>query len=170
MQLNHRKHSHMNNNLADLARELEEARRDAERLRRLQAAEARAEELAARYADAKAAEEAETARRAAAEHEAQFVGITEVRVADTSKPAAGDGPLGRRFTITYVRETYDMKADKSVPKQHEVHGFAALPKEVLLYLIEKQPQNIPAAIMALSPDNPREAIERYFIARRRGHC
>jgi hypothetical protein len=39
---------------------------------------------------------------------------------------------------------------------------------VLDYLIEKCPDRIPAKIMALAPDNPRDAFSRYFAGLKRG--
>jgi hypothetical protein len=51
---------------------------------------------------------------------------------------------------------------------HSRGGFGALPPAVLDYLIEKCPERIPAKIMALAPDNPRQAFNRYFMGLKRG--
>ncbi len=81
----------------------------------------------------------------------------------------GDNLLSTSFTIKYMRETWDMAAKSSPPKQHECNGFAALDDDAYAYLITKKPSAIPAAIMELAPGKPADAMDLYFRAKQRGY-
>ncbi len=81
----------------------------------------------------------------------------------------GDTLLTTSFTIKYIKDTWDMQAKASPPKQHECVGFAALDDDVYDYLVNEKPHAIPAAIMALAPGNPADAMARYFQGKRRGY-
>ena len=98
-----------------------------------------------------------------------MAGIVDVTVRDASPATAGDNLLHRAFDITTTRPTYDSETRTNPVKPTTVRGFHAQPGGVMLFLIEKRPENIPAAIMALAPDDPHLAFQRYAIGRQRGH-
>lgn len=161
----------MTTQLSTLAAELEAAQQDLALWQRLSTAEERAEALAARYEKAKAAHDKQEAAEAEATREARFNGLADIRVSDTTDRSAqaGDHLLRRSYRITYTAPQYDIYAQRSVPKEQVVNGFAALPGNVLAFLIEKHPEQIPAAIAALAPDDPYGAFEIYFRDMRRGY-
>lgn len=155
--------------LSKIAQQLDDARRDVAQLTRLQTAQQRVDELTVALAAAEAQEDHAAAERALAAREALMAGITDVTVRDASGVTAGDGLLHRSFAITYTRPTYDYDTRTSPAKPHTIRGFHAVPQGVLLFLKEKRPDQIPAAIMALAPDNAELAFQRYAIGRQRGH-
>lgn len=81
----------------------------------------------------------------------------------------GDNLLTTAFTIKYMRETWDMAAKASPPKQHECLGFAALDDDAYEYLVTQKPHAIPAAIMALAPGKPADAMAIYLQGKSRGY-
>ena len=81
----------------------------------------------------------------------------------------GDNLLTTSFTIKYMKDTWDMAAKASPPKQHECIGFAALDDDAYEYLVTQKPHAIPASIMALAPGKPADAMDIYFRAKRRGY-
>lgn len=81
----------------------------------------------------------------------------------------GDNLLTTSFTIKYMKDTWDMAAKASPPKQHECNGFAALDDDAYDYLVTQKPHAIPASIMALAPGKPAVAMETYFRAKQRGY-
>jgi hypothetical protein len=133
--------------LSKLAQKLNDARRAVALFTRLQ--------------DAERHTEAHCEADAAATH---VGGVSDVRVADTSPPAAGEGLLHRSFQITWNR-----LAGRGGPKRLFANGFHGLPAPVMLCLQEKYPEQIPAAIMALAPDDTRQAFALYATARLRGY-
>ena len=155
--------------LSKIAQKLDDARRDVAKLTRLQDARNRLASVEIEYDAAVAQADIDAADAAVARREALMAGITDVTVSDASPPAAGDSLLSRSFAITYTRPTYDNETRQSPAKPSTVRGFSSVPNGVMLFLIEKRPENIPAAIMALAPDNPHLAFERYAVARQRGH-
>lgn len=81
----------------------------------------------------------------------------------------GDNLLSTSFVIKYMKDTWDMQAKASPPKQHECNGFAALDDDAYEYLVTQKPQAIPAIIMALAPGKPEQAMALYFQGQRRGY-
>lgn len=156
-------------NITDIARQLDEARADNALLARLQNAPKRIAELEKAHAAAQAQHEKDAAKKADAEREASFDGITDIRVSETVNPNAPDNLLSAAFDITYTRPAYDMYTRQSVPKEHLVRGFGSLPHGAYLFLIGKRPDQIPAKIMALCPDDAHAAFSLYHAAKRRGH-
>lgn len=73
------------------------------------------------------------------------------------------------FLIKYVRDTWDITANATVPKEHECNGFSALDDDAFDYLVTVKPQAIPAVIMALAPGKPREAFTLYMQGKQRGY-
>ena len=154
--------------LSKIAQQLHDARLVLNQLTRAEAAQHVAA-LEVQY-DAAAAQELIDADNAAvAAREALMAGIVDVTVRDASPATAGDNLLHRSFAVTTTRPTYDSETRTNPVKPTTVRGFHAQPGGVMLFLIEKRPENIPAAIMALAPDNPHLAFERYAVARQRGH-
>lgn len=81
----------------------------------------------------------------------------------------GDNLLRSSFTIKYMKDTWDMQAKASLPKQHECYGFSALDDDAYEYLLTEKPHAIPASIMALAPGKPAEAMNIYLRAKQRGY-
>lgn len=73
------------------------------------------------------------------------------------------------FVINYKQLTWDMSQRASVPKEHTCNGFSALPDDAWEYLLTVKPQAIPAAIMALAPGKPQEAMGIYMQGKARGY-
>lgn len=61
-----------------------------------------------------------------------------------------------------------MFSNKSLPASNTVVGFDSLPSNVMAYLIERHPDQIPDKIMRLAP-NPADAFSRFFVGLARGH-
>lgn len=80
-----------------------------------------------------------------------------------------DNLLTTSFIIKYMKDTWDMAAKASPPKQHECVGFAALDDDAYEYLVTQKPHAIPASIMALAPGKPADAMALYFRAKQRGY-
>jgi multidrug efflux pump subunit AcrA (membrane-fusion protein) len=155
--------------LSKIAQKLDDARRDVAKLTRLQEARNRLASVEIEYDAAMAQADADAAAKAVAAREALMAGIVDVTVRDSSSATAGNGLLSRAFDITTTRPVYDYDTRTSPLKPTTVRGFHAQPGGVMLFLMEKRPENIPAAIMALAPDNPSLAFQRYAIGRQRGH-
>jgi hypothetical protein len=81
----------------------------------------------------------------------------------------GDHLLSTSFVIKYMKDTWDMQAKASPPKQHECNGFSALDADVFEYLVTEKLQVIPASIMALAPGKPEEAMNIYLRGKARGY-
>lgn len=82
---------------------------------------------------------------------------------------AGDNLNTTGFLIKYVRDTWDITANATLPKEHECNGFSALDDDAFDYLVTVKPQAIPAVIMALAPGKPREAFTLYLQGKQRGY-
>lgn len=156
-------------NITELASEIEQARDDVALLDRLQAAAKRLPGLEKDYAAALAEQEREATERAAAEREASYGSVTDIRIVGTENPQALANVLATSFTIFYTQPQWDMREQRSKPTERRVNGFMALPRPAMLYLLEKRPDLIPASIRELSPDDPHAAMDAYFQALRRGH-
>lgn len=81
----------------------------------------------------------------------------------------GDNLNTTGFLIKYVRDTWDITANATVPKEHECNGFSALDDDAFDYLVTVKPHAIPACIMALAPGKPREAFTLYMQGKQRGY-
>lgn len=152
-------------NLFRIERELKEAEADVALLERLKKAEDRAKSLRAERTAASdkltAARDAEDKARKAN----RFAAFQSIEVRDR---IPGEGLLRSSFEITYSRLTYDMNANASYPQSFTVMGFKGLPDDAFAYLLYAHPEKVPAKIMALAPNDPQLALERYFVALRRG--
>ncbi len=111
-----------------------------------------------RFADA-------LANQATEDRKARLKGFSGIRV--VTKP--GDNLLDTVFTIHYTRNTWDIKLNESVPKEHECSGFSQLDDAAYDYLVTVKPEAIPAAIMNLAPGNAQDAFGLYFMAKKRGY-
>ena len=153
-------------NITEIASGIEQARADIALLARLQDAPARLKRLEADHKPALAKQAEAEAKQAAADYEASFCGVTDIRVAKVGPP---ENLLRTKFEITYTKPEYDSRLGQSIPKTFLVHGFKALPDCAMLFLAEKRPNEIPPAIAALAPGNPHGALQAYLIGQRRGH-
>lgn len=153
--------------LAANALAFNKAREDAELYERLSKAPALVAKLAARGDDLTAAlakaEEAEaTARR-----EEAYSHIRNMRVETVAGKSSS--PIGAQYIIRFEREAYSSTTHRNEWISAEANGFAVLTPEQFGYLLDKAPEQIPAGIRNLVPDNPRRAFEVYFIGMRRGY-
>lgn len=146
--------------------ELEEARADVTMLERLRSAVDRVKRLSIEQDKAIVAKDKALVAEAKAKEAEWFAGIGNVRVTQ-SDHTLGENVLRSSFTIEYTKPRWNMY--ETVQTQFSVEGFGPLPPEVLDYIIVKQPNLIPAAIMALAPDSPVEAFRQYFLGLRRGY-
>lgn len=160
----------MTTDIASIAAQLDEATKDAALWERLSNAGERAKQLTRDLDKAKAAQQREADTQAKAAQEARFTRIGSLRVQDTtSDPSAGENLLRRSYSITYTAPEFDMYTQTSYPREHTKSGFEQLPDDVYDCLIERHPEQIPAAIMELAPGNARAALAAYLDARRRGY-
>lgn len=150
--------------LASINAELEAAREDMALLERLKSAADRVTRLSVEQDKKLAAHRAALAAEAEAKVDARFAGISDVDVTDSTPM---ETVLRSSFQISFIRPVWD--GYRTAPKRHSANGFGVLPPEVLDYLITRCPERIPAKIMALAPDSPREAFNRYFVGVRRGY-
>jgi hypothetical protein len=151
---------------ADLERidaDLEIALADVALLERLKSAQDRVARLTAEQEKATKARDKALAAEAKAHQDARFAGLVDVQITDKTPE---ENVVRSLFVITYSRPTWDGRTSRVT--QHERSSFGSLPPEVLDYIIEKRPELIPAKIMALAPDSPRDAFRRYFVSTRRG--
>jgi hypothetical protein len=145
--------------------DLELARDDVALLERLKSATDRVARLTGELEKVTTARSKALAAEAKANDERRFAAISNVSVTDGK--TAAENVVRSTFTITYSRPAFDGRSTRV--REHTCEGFGPLPPEVLDYIIEKRPDLIPAKIMALAPDSPRDAFRRYFVALRRGY-
>lgn len=151
--------------LERITAELTEARADVAMLERLKSANDRVARLTAEQEKAIKARDKALAAETKANDERRFASISNVSVTDGK--TAAENVVRSTFTITYSKPAFDGRSTRV--REHTCEGFGPLPPEVLDYIIEKRPDLIPAKIMALAPDSPRDALRRYFVALRRGY-
>jgi hypothetical protein len=151
--------------LERITAELIEARADVAMLERLKSANDRVARLTAEQEKAIKARDKVLAAETKANDERRFASISNVSVTDGK--TAAENVVRSTFTITYSKPAFDGRSTRV--REHTCEGFGPLPPEVLDYIIEKRPDLIPAKIMALAPDSPRDAFRRYFVALRRGY-
>ena len=161
----------MTKTLSTIAAELEAARKDLAHWQRLTTAEERAQALAAAYETARADADAQAVAKEATDLEASFAGLSNIRVTNGSDAvaASGDNLLRQLFVVTWDGPKYDMRSGQNYTGAHRIGGLNRLPPNVLRFLIEKAPKQIPADIMKLAPGNPRRAMNEYFSALHRGY-
>lgn len=151
--------------LSSITAELDVARADMALLERLKSAADRVSRLTIEQEKTNVALEAAKAREGKANEDARFAGITELTITDRTPDA---NVVRSTFKITYVRPKWDGRS--TYPQHHKASGFGLLDRDVLKYIIERCPDRIPQKIMALAPDNPRLAFDRYFVGVRRGYA
>ena len=88
-------------------------------------------------------------------------------ITPSDNPTAG--LLATRFAVTYETVSYDSGTRRTVWLVANAPNINYLPIDALAYLTEATPEMIPAAIMALAPDNPTEAVRSFIQAIRRGY-
>jgi hypothetical protein len=151
--------------LERIAAELTDAQADLDLLDRLKSAADRVARLTAEQGKATKERDRALAAEAKAAEATRFAHISDVQVIEHPETVR-ENVIRSSFTITYTRMAWN--GHTSAPAQQSATGFGILPPDVLDYLIERRPDRIPAKIMALSPDNPRDAFRRYFASQRRG--
>lgn len=159
----------MTNTPAAILAELEAAQKDLARFKQLQAAEKRVEQLTADYEKARARQDREDAAALAAVKEARFAGLSDIRVHPASDKLLGS-ELYANHRVTWRAPKYDPRSGSTPVGQHEAFGLLALPENVLAFLVERHPEQIPAAIMEFAPGNPWGALEALYATRRRGYA
>ena len=152
--------------LERITADLSDAQADFDLLERLKSAADRVKRLTAEQQ--KAAKELTKARttEAQAAKDSRCAQISDIQVTDSPETMRAH-VLRAAFPIPWLKPTWDGRI--SAPQRHSATGFGACPPDVLDCLIDRCPQRIPAKIMALAPDNPREAFRRYFVSLKRGH-
>jgi len=110
-----------------------------------------------RFATALADEQEEARNR-------RLARISDVRV--EVKP--GNSLIDTVFVIHYKLLTCNITYQESTAVPHKSNGFAALADDVYEYLVTKTPEKIPAAILALAPGKPADAMAIYFQGKARG--
>ena len=146
-----------------IAAELKRAQKDLVLLQRLKDAEANAKRLGAELEKAQADLIEASAAALAAKRAEAYAHFQDIKIT-----TAGSGSiLDLHFPITLTRSAFN--GFDTVRTTFNYPGFIGLPHDVFPYLIEVHPERIPTAIMALSPDDPWEAFDRYFAAKRRGY-
>lgn len=160
----------MTTDITTLAAELAEARADLAHWERLTSAADRVKALVAAHEKARAAHDRAAAAEAKAASEARFSGLSNLRVTEnTGLAGCSGGVLRKSWRITWTAPRFDMETMTSPPRQHSVTGFNALSANVMAFLIEKHPEQIPPAIMALAPGDPAAAMNEYFNSVSRGY-
>lgn len=156
----------MTTDLDTIAADLADAKADLVLWERLTSAADRVKALVASYDKAKAAQAKADEAAAKEAAEARFAGLSDLRVIK-----GGDGHLLSPSTwrIAWTQPVYDMYSGTSIPETLGRNGFRALPDNVLAFLIEKHPEQVPAEIMALAPGDAAEAMTEYFRACERGY-
>ena len=151
--------------LARVSANLAEAEQDLALLERLKSAGDRVKRLTADKEKAVKDRDAALATERKVREAARFGGLSDLRVLDAT-PA--EGVLRSAFSINYTRVAYDMDTGQNVPQPVTISGFGGLPDNVFALLVERHPDRIPAKIMALAPNDPKEAFARYFRGLTRG--
>lgn len=156
----------MTTDLNNIASKLEAAKADLALYERLTSAADRVKALTAAFDKARTAQAKADEAAAKEAAEARFNGLSNIRVT-----GSGDGSvLSQQYLISWTAPVYDMYSMTAIPQPvPERPGFETIPDNVLAFLIEKHPEEIPAAIMALAPDDPAAAMAEYFRARQRGY-
>jgi len=152
-------------NLERIAVELDEAQSHLSLLERLKSAVDRVNRLTAEQSKAIKEHERALAAEAKDLKASRFAAISDVLVTENPETRR-EHVLRASFTIHWTKPTWDGRASR--PMEHFVVGFSACPPDVLDYLIERCPERIPAKIIALAPDDPREAFHRYSRGLKRG--
>ncbi|MBD2841505.1 hypothetical protein [Erythrobacter rubeus] len=161
----------MNTEISRLSSELEAAQADLELAERIKTARARVADLSGKLADAQAEYRQEQEEAAKAARAERLGRISNVRVTDKTSSAASaqGGVLHRVWQIDWDAPKWDHRTNTSPVGRHTAHGFYDLRTNVMEYLLDEAPEQIPAEILALCPGDPREAMCEYLAARRRGY-
>lgn len=148
-----------------LAQEIDQSRADVDLLERLTKASTNLSDLLVRRIALTAINDAEVAAQSKAAYDARFSGLSAITVVDKTPD---ESVIRSSFEITYTSLAYDMYSNESLPVQKSALGFGGLPSNVLAYLIERHPSQVPSKIGCLAP-NPEDAFALYFVGLQRGH-
>lgn len=156
--------------IASITAELAAANADVALLQRLKDAEANADRLTLELAAAQLSLDTIEANANDTKRQEAFARIRNMKItaiAPSDNPNAG--LLQTRFAVTYETVSYDSSTRRTVWLVASAPNINHLPIEALAYLTEATPEIIPAAIMALAPDSPAQAVGSFIQAIRRGY-
>lgn len=156
-----------NLDLERISTDLHDAQTDLALLERLKSAQDRVTRLTAEQAKAIKERDKAVAAEAKAAKDARFAAISNVRVTESGVTLL-EHVLRSSWHITWTKPTWDGRNANPLT-EHSAGGFTTCPPDVLDYLIEICPEQIPAKIMALAPDDPTQALNRYFVSTKRGY-
>lgn len=146
-----------------LAGELDVAQQDIALLLRLKAADGNAKRLGELLTAADEKLAAALADEAAVARGARLGKFQSITVKDEQ-----DGNLvNSTFRATVTSLAFDPNRYENVAQTRTEH-LRELAPDALEFLATEQPDAIPSRIMSLAPGEPAEALNRYFIALRRG--
>ena len=148
---------------------LDNARADVALLRRLKDAEKHAVLIAGELTKAQDKLSEAVANEVTANRQGEFAHLRNLSV--TALPSDGRAlcALSARYMISFERLSYDTKVRLSIWTPVTINGFNALTSDVMRYLVLHKATVIPAIIMALAPDRPKDAMNAYMIALQRGY-
>ena len=149
-----------------IATDLAAAQEDVALLERLKSATDRVARLTADQEKASKARDKALAVEAKEQDAARFAGLSNVAVTE-SPETIRESVLRSAWTIRYSKPTWNGRTNPL--REHSANSFGSLEPAVLAYLMDKRPDLIPAKIMALAPDNPKQAFGRYFVSCKRGY-
>jgi hypothetical protein len=150
-----------------IAADLRRAQRDVALLQRLKDAEATTKRLTAELQEAQDALTAANVAELQAQRAAAYSRFIDITVSKAVIEGPMGGVLHTPYLITVTAKTFN--GYESVPEVLTFNGFKGLPSDAFGYLIEVHPEEVPAAIRELAPDDLYEAFGRYFAALRRGY-
>ncbi len=153
--------------LPEMETQLAAAQADLALYERLTDAAARVKTLTAARDKALAANAKAEADRVRAAEETRFAGLRDLRITEIPD-SKSPGVLSTRFNIQYTRNAYNSAAGTNLPQRVSITGFTALERDILAWIVQRHPDKIPASILALAPGNVDAALDRYFLALRRG--
>ncbi|WP_294333309.1 hypothetical protein [uncultured Sphingomonas sp.] len=105
-------------------------------------------------------------REYAAERAAVAARIRNLRITTAN---AERGPLQASYSVDWEGLAYDSNQHCSVWMPCNVTRLSSLPQDILVHIIRSEPEKLPQCIAELAPGNPEEALDRYFVALRRGY-
>ena len=153
----------LTNHISSMTAELAIAKADVALLQRLKDAEANVNRLEAAIATAQTEMATALADECEAKRQEAFARIRHMKVtanAPSDDPQAGI--LSVKFAVTYEVIAYDSSTRQNLWRPASAANINCLPMEALAYLTEAEPGLIPAAIMALAPDSPVDAVRSYI--------
>ena len=157
--------------LADNARELQQAKADAELYARLTAAKGEVARLQKLGTELTAKFSAAQDREAKAERAARKAKFRNLRITTTYPPSGSTGLLHAIFNIRWEGPRWDYQTGATDWSTYEADGFAAFlsgHNEAFAWVMEFHSDQLPSLILDLAPGDNAAALEHYFLCKRRG--